>query len=276
MHRSVVVMAAWLVPALAAAQAPTEAPVFYADPATKCQVGTYFPGEHVAVRWSGPCVGGKADGAGVAEWQDAGAFASRSEGTFHAGLQEGRGIRVTSDGRRFEAEFRAGRMTGRCVWIKPDSFRIDGQCVDGKLNGRAVADFSDGDRYEGEFRDNKMTGHGKFTHHNGAIQEGEWLDAHLHGRGRAVYKSGESYEGDYVNGDYEGTGVYRFANGDFYEGEFHNGYPDGRGVLHGTTHGLLGAFHPDFVGTWAQGCFRQGEYTAEIFKSRADCGFSDD
>ena len=223
-----------LTPVLAWAQS---APTFLIDAKIGCRVGTFSPEAQLSVHWSGPCVSGQAEGSGIAEWDLAGVFASRTEATFHGGLPEGRGIKVTAENRRYEAEFRHGRMNGRCVMTTPE-VRVDGQCVDDLFNGPGKATWPDGDRYEGDFRDSKITGHGVWTFGNG-------------------------------------TGTYTWADGSGYQGEWSDGKPNGRGTFHGYTHGLLGTFKHDFSGSWIAGCYRVGEYTAHVMTSAEACGFDD-
>ena len=248
-------------------------PIFVA--VLECGSGPRATPGSATVQWTGACVNGKAEGAGVATLQMGPDFWRRSEGAFHAGLAEGRGVTQTSDGKRYEGELRDGKMSGRCVRTTP-AVRIDTQCVDDKLNGSGVATFTNGSRYEGEFHDDHMSGRGVFTTADGNRSEGNFIDGVINGPGRYVFpRLNESYEGNLLNGKYEGTGTYHFASGDVYEGEWHNGIPNGRGVLHGTTHGLLGSGKHDFAGTWINGCFAQDPYTATLFKTQAECGFAD-
>jgi hypothetical protein len=244
------------------------APVFVVDPASHCSVGTFSNDTQLSVHWSGACNAGKAEGPGIAEWKKAGSFASRSEGTFHGGLLEGRGIKQTSDNYRFEAEFHDGRMNGRCIRTSPAA-RIDTQCVDDQFNGTGVATFPNGSRYEGEFHDGHMSGRGVFfgtPETGGARLEGSFIDGILNGQGRQVFpRENESYEGNLLNGKYEGTGIYRYQNGTWYEGEWHDSIPNGRGVYHGSGH--------DFAGTWINGCFAQGDYHAWLNVTKQSCGF---
>jgi hypothetical protein len=259
---------------IAAPARADDTPIFITDPASHCSVATFYPEPGLVPHWSGACVGGKADGPGIVEWQTNGKFSGRNEGSFRAGLLDGRGIKQTADGRRYEAEFRNGRMSGRCV-LTSDKVRVDGQCATDNFNGPGKAVFADGDRYEGDFKDSKITGTGIWYFKNGARWEGQFLDAKLNGKGRAIYANGDSYEGGYVNGDYEGQGTFHDHDGGVYEGEWAHDLPNGRGVLHGVTHGPLMSGTHDFSGTWVEGCFRQGEYTATFATSRAKCGFSD-
>ena len=233
-----------LVPALLfASSMPARAddtPTFITDPASHCAVGTFYPEAGLVPQWSGACAGGKADGPGIAEWQTNGKFSGRNEGTFHAGLLEGSGIKQTADGRRYEAEFRNGKMNGRCI-LTSDKVRVDGQCANDDFNGPGKAVFAGGDRYEGDFKDSKLTGTGIWYFKDGGRREGQWLDAELNGKGRAIYANGDTYEGDFVKSNYEGQGTFHDHEGSVYEGEWAHDLPNGRGILHGVTHGLLAA-----------------------------------
>lgn len=253
-----------------------DAPAFYADQGNHCSVGTYYPGPQISVHWEGSCAGGKAEGSGVAEWEVAGKFSSRSEGVFRAGLLEGRGLKMTADGRRYEAEFRNGKMNGRCV-VNSAELHIDTQCVDDKYNGGGVATFANGSHYDGEFHDGHLSGRGVFYRQpgtSGSRMEGNFTDGVLNGPGRYVFPDvNESYEGNVVDDEYDGTGTYRFSNGSFYEGEWSHGLPNGRGVWHATAGGPFGQPH-DYAGTWVNGCFHQGEYHAWLMAAtRQSCGF---
>jgi hypothetical protein len=247
------------------------APIFVAVLA--CGSGPRAATGSAMVQWTGACVNGKGEGAGVATLQAGPDYWRRTEATFHAGLAEGRGVTQMSDGKRYEGELRDGKMNGRCVRTTP-AVRIDTQCVDDKLNGSGVATFDDGSRYEGEFHDDHMSGRGVFTTSKGGRLEGDFTDGVLNGPGRAVNSLGDRYEGDFINGDKEGTGRYYFADGGVYEGEWTNNLPNGRGVFHGIPNGIFNMSR-DFAGTWVNGCFSQPPLSAALFKKRAACGFDD-
>jgi hypothetical protein len=55
-----------------------------------------------------------------------------------------------------------------------------------------------------------------------------------------------------------------FANGDWYKGEWRNSRPNG----HGTMQFVDGY---TYVGTWRDGCVRQGKYMAWLDASEAEC-----
>jgi hypothetical protein len=263
----------WLVPALAWAE---DTPTFVNDPTSHCSVGTFYPKPGLVPHWSGACVAGKAEGQGVAEWQLDGVFNNRSEGTYRAGLRDGRVLVTTAEGGRGEAEFRNGRMNGRCVFTQNDGAHFDGQCANDKRNGFGKQTFASGNRYEGDYRNDDLNGRGVYIWTDGQRYEGDFADGQRAGRGRETYSNGARYEGDWVDGDYEGEGTYTFADGQVYEGEWSHDLPNGRGVFHGVTRGLLGSDQHDFAGTWVNGCFAQDPYTAHLFKSSQECGFDDD
>jgi hypothetical protein len=276
MLRSVVTLFLCLaaLPIWCAAAWADDKPTFFADPATGCRLGSFHPESGMVPHWSGACTGGFAEGPGTAEWQINGQFNSRNEGTYHAGLREGRVINVNADGDRVEGEFHGGRLNGRCVEVFADGGRFDGQCVNDERNGLGKQTFASGNRYEGDYRNGEISGRGVYTWTSGQRYEGDFADGQRNGRGRETYAGGAHYEGDWVDGDYEGQGMYTFDDGQVYEGEWSNDLPNGRGVLHGTTHGLLGSGQHDFAGTWVNGCFAQDPYTASLFKSAAECGFN--
>lgn len=253
-----------------------DTPTFFADPATGCRLGSFYPQPGLVPHWSGRCANGFAEGPGIAEWQLNGQLNGRNEGTYHAGLREGRIINSNAKGDRFEGEFHNGRMNGRCVETFADGGRFDGQCVNDVQEGHGKRTWPDGDSYDGDFHNGDMTGRGVYTWKSGARYEGDFVDGKSTGRGREVFASGARYEGDWVEDKFQGQGTYTFADGQVYEGEWANDLPNGRGVFHGVTHGLLGSGQHDFAGTWIMGCFAQDPYTAHLFKSAAECGFDDD
>jgi hypothetical protein len=248
-----------------------DTPTFFADPATGCRLGSFYPQQGLVPHWSGKCVGGFAEGPGIVEWQVNGQFDSHNEGGYHAGLREGMVINVNPQGSRFEGAYHNGRLNGRCIATYRDGTRIDGHCVNDQITGKGTETLASGDRYEGDFVNAGLTGRGVYTWKSGQRYEGDFVDGVRTGRGRQVIAEDERYEGDWVADKYEGTGTYSFADGGVYEGEWTNDLPNRRGVFHG----FLDGDPHDFAGTWVNGCFAQAPYTAELFKSRAECGFDD-
>jgi hypothetical protein len=246
-----------------------DTPTFFADPATGCRLGSFYPQPGFVPHWSGACAKGYAEGPGIVEWQLNGQLNSRNEGTYHGGLREGRVINYNAKGDRTEGEFRGGRLNGRCIGTFADGARYDGQCANDKFDGHGKQTWPDGDSYEGDFRAGEMTGRGVYTWKSGSRYEGDFVDGKSTGRGRKVNAGGDRYEGDWVDDKFQGQGTYYFADGGVYEGEWTNDLPNGRGVFHG----FLDGGRRDFVGTWVSGCFAQVPYTVHLFKSAEECGF---
>jgi len=245
-------------------------PTFYKDSSSGCAVGTFLPEAEMSVRWIGPCVGGKAQGRGIAEWTLAGKFHSRSEGQYRAGLREGRVISITDAGTRYEWEFRGGVAKGRCITVQSDGYRHDGQCADNKYNGRGRDHFSNGDRYYGDFRDGQRSGHGIYAWKDGRIYEGDFVDGKKTGQGKMVWPDGSWYQGEWRDDHLEGDGVHVWEDGAYYRGHWHAGHPDGFGQYVGISNSGT----PNvWTGEWHQGCFSSGDMTAAVTTTRADCGF---
>jgi hypothetical protein len=256
-----------LVPPLAWADSQ---PSFYEDASNGCSVGTFHPQPEESVRWTGPCVGGKAQGRGIAEWSSRGQFFSRSEGEYRAGLREGRVISTTADGTRNESEFRDGKTNGRCIITASDGSRFDGQCADDVYNGTGRAHYAGGDRYYGDFRDGQKDGHGVYVWKDGSVYDGSFAADKRSGRGKMVSTDRSWYAGEWRDGKTDGEGVEVFDDGAYYQGHWSDGHPDGFGQYVGI--GSRGKPNV-WTGQWSQGCFSSDGMTAAITTTRADCGF---
>ncbi len=247
------------------------APTFYPDARTGCRVGTFLSQPQLTVQWNGPCVDGKAQGRGIAEWSSAGKLAKRIEGEYRAGLSEGRAILTDDEKNRWEQEMRAGEANGRCIYIGADGMRFDGTCRNSNRNGPGKSLFADGDRYVGEYRNDKFNGHGVYVWKDGQIYEGDFVNGESAGHGKQVWPSGDWYEGDWIADKYNGQGVRVWSDGAFYQGNFKNGLPEGLGEYVGISqNGNANVW----TGQWRQGCLStQDGMTAAVGKSRAECGF---
>ena len=122
------------------------------DPRTGCHVWKPLLASNDAVRWSGPCVRGFAEGHGTAQWTVDGKNTLTYEGEFRAGLLQGPGKMTGAGGDRYEGGYRDGKREGRGVYIHDT-----------------------GDRYDGEFKDNKRDGHGTLTRADGTRVEGIFI-----------------------------------------------------------------------------------------------------
>ena len=110
-----------------------------------CRVWKPAIGPSETVSWSGDCVDSFAEGPGVARWAVDGLNTFTYEGTFRAGLLQGKGKMTAASGDRYEGNYQDGKRDGRGTYT-------------------AIA----GERYEGEFKDNKRLGRGASSRDEGS------------------------------------------------------------------------------------------------------------
>ena len=101
--------------------------------------------------YSGECVGGLAEGKGVADGT------AHYEGGFKAGMKDGKGVKTWANGDRYEGEFAADRRQGRGVYTW----------------GRGPWQ---GERYEGGFTQDRRDGYGEYRYSSGDVYRGPWKD----------------------------------------------------------------------------------------------------
>jgi hypothetical protein len=267
MRRALIAVLGVILPSFAWADSQ---PTFIKDAKSGCAVGTFHPEAGLAVQWTGPCVGGKAQGRGIAEWSVGGKFSARSEGDYHGGLLEGRVISVFADERRQEAEYRGGMRNGRCITTWSNGQRFDGQCANDQPNGVGKWHFASGDRYYGDVRNGQMEGHGIYAWKDGRVYDGDLVADKSTGRGKMVWPDGHWYDGEWRDDKFDGDGVEVFDDGAYYRGQWRDGHPDGTGEYVGVSDNG----HPNvWSGQWHQGCFQSGDMTAAVTTSRDKCDF---
>lgn len=174
--------------------APTKAHSgeWIADARTGCQVWNPSPIPGETIEWSGACLNGKADGAGVLQWRVNGAPVQRFDGVFRVGRLNGKGSRVDFD--------REGR-----------SYREEGDYVNGTLNGKGSKVFKNGSRDEGDYVNGSLNGKGSRVFMDGYREKGDFVNDKLHGNGKRIWSETSWYEGAFVNGKREGFGVMRLS-----------------------------------------------------------------
>ncbi|NYZ13620.1 hypothetical protein HL658_13780 [Azospirillum sp. RWY-5-1] len=134
-----------------------------ADPDTGCQIRDHYPDPGRAIRWTGACKDGFANGFGVLHWTQDGRPDGHVEGTYLDGRLEGRARVAWTDGRRLVGSFVGGLMNGQGSFRWPDGRRYDGDWKDDRRTGRGTLTLPDGSRYVGGFRRNRPTGDGVFV-----------------------------------------------------------------------------------------------------------------
>ena len=180
------------------------------------------------VTWSGSCVGGKADGRGIAirryfeagQWKE-----SRFEGNQDGGKAHGYGVWLGPGGAGYEGEWKDGRPNGQGTTVNFTGDRYEGGHRDGGFDGHGSFSWSDGERYEGEFRGSQMHGHGVYVYADGGTYEGEWMEGVKYGQGERTWADGSQFEGLFVADNPHGDGRCRNAGGKsgpcrFAHGEF--------------------------------------------------------
>lgn len=123
------------------------------DSVANCRIWNPHPQGHEAVRWSGACANGLAQGHGTAKWSLNSLPFETDEGEWSQGRQIGHGTQVWSTG------------------------LYDGELFDGEPSGHGVL-VSQGARYEGEFRNGKPNGRGTLVNGNDTFR-GIWTDGCL-------------------------------------------------------------------------------------------------
>ena len=183
-----------------------------ADKRTGCRVWNPFDLTGVdnadkVANWSGPCVGGIANGRGVLQWFTFGfdEVALRYEGIFRNGRLNGWGVYTETGGDRYEGNWLNGKKHGRGVIIQADGTRAEGNFSNNELNGRGVVIFYSGARYEGYFRNGKFHGQGVFTVSDTLRYVGNWADGEANGFG-TLYSGDRKYSGQWSNKIVAGKG----------------------------------------------------------------------
>lgn len=164
-----------VVPAVSWAEQPV------ADPDTGCQVRDQYPDPGRAIRWTGACKDGFADGFGVLHWAQDGRPEGHVEGTYLDGRLEGRARVTWTDGRRLVGTFVSGLMNGQGGFRWPDGRRYDGDWKDDRRTGRGILTLPDGSRYVGGFLRNRPTGDGVFV-----TADGHHAEPRVDARGRVT------------------------------------------------------------------------------------------
>ena len=178
------------------------------DPKTGAKIGwSSSDWTLTAASWSGPLVGGKAEGKGELDatirYKDGTTVHMKGEVEMIAGLLDGKVTIKYSDGDLFEGNYKQGFRTG------PGIYR-----------------FKDGNYYEGDYKYGKYDGQGIFRFNSGAYYEGSWKNGAYNGKGILKYEDGRIYEGDFVNNLPEGFGVGKDATGKvIHDGQWKGGMP---------------------------------------------------
>lgn len=104
-----------------------------ADAKTGCKVWNPHPSAGEAVRWSGLCKDGFAEGKGVLDWLRGNSQYERDEGVWRAGRQTGEGTQIWPLG-QYRGKFAESLPSGQGTLTIGDR-RYDGAFLEGKPDG---------------------------------------------------------------------------------------------------------------------------------------------
>ncbi len=174
----VIVAAIVASPALASSALAQPNGDWIADPKTNCKVWDPYFSPSQSITWTGDCANGLAQGRGTLQWFNNGKAGERDEGEFKDGRQQGRGVRVFSNGARYEGEFNNGKREGYGVEVFADGGRYEGGWKENTFDGHGVGTLANGNRFEGEFRAGKPNGQGTYKAKAGTVS-GNWVNGCL-------------------------------------------------------------------------------------------------
>ena len=144
-----------------------------------CSVWTFHEGENLTATWSGACIDGFGDGAGVLELNEVNSngvseLYSTYEGALVTGHMHGQGTYTFADGSVYTGEFRNGDFEGFGIKTYADGGRYEGGWQTGNFHGQGTYTWANGDVYAGEFRNGDFEGFGIKTFANGSRVVGQW------------------------------------------------------------------------------------------------------
>ena len=152
------------------------------DPATGCKIGIVFLADGftlVSAKWSGPIVGGLAEGQGNLQYlykeKSGTEIKFQADAEMKAGKLDGHASIKWSDGDAFDGIYREGTREGRGIYKFTDGGIYDGEWKTGKQDGRGVYKLADGRVYDGEWKAGKQDGYGVGKDETGkVIYDGQW------------------------------------------------------------------------------------------------------
>jgi len=127
--------------------------VFVADKNTGCKVFKPNVQPNETVAWTGKCVGGMADGSGLAQWSIDGKPTVTFSGTFKGGQLQGKGTMTAAGGDRYEGDYKDGKRDGRGLYVSSTGEMYEGEYKNNQRDGKGVlTEAQSGRRTEGVFQ----------------------------------------------------------------------------------------------------------------------------
>ncbi|MBM3620060.1 MAG: hypothetical protein FJX20_05160 [Alphaproteobacteria bacterium] len=122
-------LAALCVVGAAEAQQPKSG--WIADPKSGCKVWNENPIANEHISWSGPCVGGIANGNGTLQWYANNKPTDRYVGELGNGRENGQGAYYWPEGARYEGAWKDGKAHGFGTRVNAQGKVFTGQWVNG-------------------------------------------------------------------------------------------------------------------------------------------------
>ena len=173
-------LCATLVLLLASISAAFAAETWVTDPKTGAKIGWSASDWTItAASWSGPSVGGKAEGKGelnaTLRYKDGTSLQAKGEVEMVAGLLNGKASFQYSNGDSFEGAYTQGIRTGQGIYRFKNGSYYDGQWKYGDYEGKGILKYEDGRIYEGDFVKGQPEGFGVGKDATGkVIHDGQW------------------------------------------------------------------------------------------------------
>lgn len=157
--------------------------------------------------YSGPVVGGKAEGVGTMTFADGRKYV----GEFRNNYFNGRGTLSAPNGDVWEGQFLGGAMNGHGTWRGADGTTYVGDFLAGAPRGMGTYNYKTGERYEGQVIGGRPSGFGTYTWPNGQRFAGEWRDGERNGEGTLTLSDGRVQTGLWRNNQYAGSSAPTIA-----------------------------------------------------------------
>ena len=126
-----------------------------------CSVWTFHEGENLTATWSGACIDGFGDGAGVLAMNEVNSngvseLYSTYEGALVTGHMHGQGTYTYADGSVYTGEFRNGDFEGFGIITYANGVRYEGGWQTDNFHGQGTLTYADGSRVVGQWEHGRL------------------------------------------------------------------------------------------------------------------------
>ncbi len=185
------------------------------DPISNCAVWAADLKEEGVISWSGDCRDGKADGAGILSWVTNGKLARRYSGPMLGGKAQGIGaLDFWMEGQylHYEGSFVNSRLEGWGSVRWPDDRRLEGEFKDDALTGFVEYKAADGSTYTGAVKNDVADGLGHQILPGKEEYYGQFRQGKREGQGVLLLPNGDMYTGSFHNDKPNGAGKLQLAS----------------------------------------------------------------